>query len=922
MKLIQPTLTGGELSPSCYARVDLARYATSLKTCENFIVRPYGGITNRAGLHFEAEAKYSDKATRVIPFEFSEIATYVVELGDYYARFYAASGGRIESAGVPVEVETPWPASVVMDVNYTQSADTMTLVHPDYPIKVLVRTSATEFTVSTYKTLKGPFRSVNSDDSINVWSSAQGGEVTITASSAIFETGHVGGLFYIEARDYRSVPPWEPSKGIAFPSPKTPTNPYGLLRRSEGKIYRCVTNRTATTDRIQTGTIRPTHDKGIQSDGDGGEISGTSEYAGVEWEFVCYTYGIVEITEYTSATSVKGIVILTLPHDVVGGAATPVGSWSFTGNGSSKNFTITGASSTDASMYIVTIDGVTIPPYTGVGSPFAVLTTNGYSIDATNDKISFVLAPRNGADIEVTERTVGAYTKDGRTPIWAFGAFSTENGYPREVEYFSDRLVFAGTRADPQALFLSETGNYASFGKNAPLLDTDSIAVTLNSRQVNVIRELVPMGDLVVMTAGGIWRVEGGDNNIITPSDIGFKPQSYDGAARLSAQVINNSAIYVKQQGQKVFDLNYHFEDNGYKGDDLTALADHLVEGYELLDICYAQAPFSNVLFVRDDGQLLCLTYMREQEVVGWSRLVTDGIFESVCSVANDTQSVTWVVVKRVINGETKRFIERFATRLFDNAADFFFVDSGLTYDGTGDGVVTMDLSGGSTWASGESLTLTASSASFFGTASDVGDEVELRIGSATVTLEIIAAVSTTVCTVRALQDVPVAFRAPLTNWILKRDVIGGLSHLEGEEVSILSDGDEVLPRLTVVDGQVHMTRPGGIVHVGLPYTSLAETLEINIQNAETIRSKKKIITSVDVHVRDSRGFKAGPTADKLVPVRERTEAMGVNQSLSNGVWDVGIQAHWSEEGRVMIVQESPLPLTILSIAPNATIGG
>lgn len=916
MKLLQPSLTGGELSPSCYARVDLARYATSLKTCENFIVRPYGGVTNRAGSYYEAEAKESARKTRVIGFEFSEVATYVIELGHYYARFYAASGGQITNAGSPVEVETPWSESVVMDVNYTQSADTMTLCHPDHEIKVLVRVSSTEFTVSTYKTKNGPFRSVNVDDSITVWASAQGGEVTLTASSAIFETGHVGGMFYMEARDYRSVPPWEPSKAIAYKTPKTPTNPYGLLRRSEGKIYRCVTNLTAGTNEIRTGTIRPTHDKGIQSDGDGGEVTGASESAGVEWEFVCFTYGLVEITEYISATSVTAVVILTLPHDVVGGASTAISSWSFTGNGTKTKYNIPGATSTDPFMYIVTVDGVSVIPYNrelgilGIG-------LQGYSVDATNDTIKFMQAPNNGAAIEITERKVGAYTKDGRTPIWAFGAFSTENGYPREVDYFGDRLCFAGTRADPQALFLSETGNYANFGKSSPLVDSDSIAVTLNSRQVNAIRELVPMGDLVVMTAGGVWRVEGGANNVITPSDIGFKPQSFDGVSNLPAQIVNNTAIYVKQQGQKVFDLNYHFEDNGYKGDDLTAMADHLVEGYTLVDVCYAQAPFSNVLFVRDDGVLLCLTYMREQEVVGWSRFVTDGLFESVCSVPNGTESVVWAVVKRTINGQTKRFIERFSTRLFSNAKDYFFVDCGLTYDGTNTTDIMLDITG--IYTSGGIVTLTASDAVFTG-ASDVGDQIEFVGG---ITVQITNYVSATEVEARALQDIPTGLQAtPTTNWIFKRNVVSGLDHLEGEEVAVLSDGDEVLPRLTVDGGQITLPNPGGVVHVGLPYTSVAETLEINVPGTESVRAKKKIITNVDVHVRDSRGFKAGPTANKLTPFRERNEDMGTNQRLTNGVAQMPVQAHWADDGRVMVVQESPLPLTILSISPEATIGG
>lgn len=361
--ILQPTFTGGELSPSLYARVDLARYGTSLRTAKNFLVRPYGGVVNRAGLGFVGEVKNSATKVRLLPFEYSTEIAYVIELGHQYARFIY-HGVYIESSpGVPAEVATPWTQDQLRDIAYTQSADVMYLVHPSTSPRELRRLTATSFELRAFSNKNGPFMAINPNEAIKVACSAETGAVTLTASSGIFSPDHVGALFYIEEKDLRGQRPWEAGwRGVSV----------GTLCRSDGKVYRCSAIPGGSPTYRLTGGTRPIHDSGRAWDGPQDQrTSGTDTYTvGVEWEYLHSGFGIVRITGYTSATVVTGVVASRIPASCVGGLGSPGNTWTLSGNGSTKTFTITGATSESESDYSVTIGGVPVqsnPDYTPPG---------------------------------------------------------------------------------------------------------------------------------------------------------------------------------------------------------------------------------------------------------------------------------------------------------------------------------------------------------------------------------------------------------------------------------------------------------------------------------------------------------------------------------------------------------------------------
>lgn len=829
--LLQPSMTGGEMAPALHARVDLARYLTSLKTCRNFIVQQYGGVVNRPGTRFVDEVADSTKSHRLIPFEFSTEQTYVLEFGDQVMRVYK-DGGIVESApGVPMEVTTPYTSAQLADLNWTQSADVLTVVHPSHHPRQISRTSHTSWTVTEFDNVNGPFQDINTDRNITVYASGVTGNVTLTASQALFTADMVGTIFYLEQKDYSFVAPWESYTRLVDEG----SNTLGLRRFSDGKNYICTTNYVvpAGGKEARTGTIRPTHDDGIAADGAGGTVADVASKVGVDWQFTDPGHGYVRITGYTSATVVS---------------ATVESAWQL---------------------------------------------------------------PQSLAGVS------------GASHKWAKAAWGGDQGYPSAVAYFQNRQVFGGTSGQPHRNWISRVGNYLDFGTSQPVVADDAITFPVPGRQVNAVRHLLPMKELAVLTSGSEWTLSGGQNKVISPETISIDNQGYRGTAKIPPVIIGNTAIFIQDKGKTIRELAFDFTSDSYTGRDLTQMASHLFGGYTILDWTYQQVPFQVVWCVRSDGALLGMTYLKEQEVVGWHRHDTDGQFESVACISEGGEDVLYCIVKRTINGVAKRYVERLNTRSFTDPKDWFFVDCGLTYDGRNTGATTMTVTTSTDWTyqQGE-FTVTASGATF--AAGDVGTaEVHFEVGEQVIRLAITGYTSNTVITAQANRDIPASLQGVATSsWGMARKSFAGLGHLEDKACNVLADGN-VHPQATVSSGSISLQYAAVVVHAGLPITADIETLGITIQNQETLLDKKKVITALRLMVEETRGLKVGPDADHLVEIKQRsTENYDQPTMAATGIIEDRIPASWSKDGRCFIRQEDPLPATILGIIPDVSVGG
>lgn len=247
------------------------------------------------------------------------------------------------------------------------------------------------------------------------------------------------------------------------------------------------------------------------------------------------------------------------------------------------------------------------------------------------------------------------------TEIYSFSVWSDYYGYPACACFFQDRLVFAGNAMYPYMIWMSRSSDYYNFKVDkvsGTITDDSAIAVPVVSRELFQINHLVPAQDLIIMTNGNEWIISG--DSVVTPTSVAAKMQTSRGSNECEPQFIGNRAIYVQRRGGTVRDMGYSFEQDNYAGDDLTQLARHLVGQYDLLDSTFSQDPYSLVYFVRSDGALLCLTYIREQKVFAWSKIITNGNFESVLNIQQFGADKVYSIVKRTLSGKQIRCIESF----------------------------------------------------------------------------------------------------------------------------------------------------------------------------------------------------------------------------------------------------------------------
>lgn len=265
------------------------------------------------------------------------------------------------------------------------------------------------------------------------------------------------------------------------------------------------------------------------------------------------------------------------------------------------------------------------------------------------------------------------------TRDFAFAAWNGEKGYPSATGFYEDRLVFAGSKGFPQTFWTSKTGDYYNFGTSIPSADDDGITATLNGGQMNGIKAIIAFGEMLLLTTGGEFKVSGG-GKAITGSNVLSQPQEYRGVSDVNPVTIGSRIIYVQHQGNIIRDLAYSYDVDKYTGDDLNLLASHLFEGHKIISMTYQQIPNSIVWCVRDDGLLLGLTYIKEQDIYAWHQHTTaGGKFVSVCNIGGSTEDKLYAVIER--GGQY--YVEIMESRdKSTNVEDQFFVDSGITYEG------------------------------------------------------------------------------------------------------------------------------------------------------------------------------------------------------------------------------------------------
>lgn len=472
--------------------------------------------------------------------------------------------------------------------------------------------------------------------------------------------------------------------------------------------------------------------------------------------------------------------------------------------------------------------------------------------------------PTNGLYTTATAVVVKSIGSIVATSMWYEGAFSIEQGYPSAVGLHESRLIFAGTDKSPNTLWGSYSNDFQNFRKGA--FDADSWVFTLASTTGGRINWLVSKTALLIGTSLDEWSISASDSSRpLTSTNVRAQAQSQYGSSNLPAIIINDTILYVQRMTRKVRELIYTFSSESWISNDITALAEHTTRSL-ITEIAYQRVPDAVYWFVRGDGQLVSITYEREQQVVGFARHNTDGLFESVATINGiNGEDEAWVLVRRVINNQVVRSVERFKTGMREaldtgDKSAWFFVDSG---------VQTLP-----TLSSG----VPVSTSTITGLSHLEGKEVSVWAGVYNAT---------------------------------DNEITYGI-------VTPVIDPATGKP-MAVTNGSLTLQTPVCASVVGLPYTSVLCPERVDQQMADgTSQSRKMRIPRINIKLYQS--FAGEYSSDQVnwspMVARKTTDFMDDSPPVLNGWNRMYLSSNWQDGVDIFIRQTLPMPLTIAAIVP------
>src|SRR5574343_133231 len=481
---------------------------------------------------------------------------------------------------------------------------------------------------------------------------------------------------------------------------------------------------------------------------------------------------------------------------------------------------------------------------------------------------------------------------------WAKALYSDDNGHPELVGFFRERLVLTkGTQIDMSVPADFENFTEKEFGTVTP---ASAISIKVTGSQQNKISWIAEANDLVIGTAGSEHTAgEITTSDPLGPGNIQIKNQTRYGGRGIRPIILGESVLFTQTSGRKLRDIAYALEANKYKGKDLTILSEHLTKG-GIIATAYQQEPYSVIWAVTARGKLLSFTYNKEQDVVAWMPhpIGGNGFVESVAVIPapDNKRDELWMIVRRTINGTTKRYVEYMKPEddsTESRQQDAFYVDSGLSLYNTINATLTVPSGALTKGATG--ITFTAGSAIF--SAGDVGREIHydyvvptlIDFDREDVPQKAIAYITAYTETTHVVATIRKAFPAATTlaanAWRKTVSGISGLGHLEGATVDLLVDG-AAHPQKTVTSGAVTMEYQGSVVHIGLPAPCKIKTMRTEVASAAgTSQGKTKRANRMVVRVKDTLGGKVGSKEGNLNPLLFRDASVPMNEppALFNG---------------------------------------
>lgn len=885
---LQPSFAGGEYSPEVAARVDIDRYRIGLRTCRNFVVHPHGGASNRGGLRMIAKTKYQNKKSRMVKFIFSTTQAYQLEVGEGYIRFYK-NRAQIQASGV---------AAYNGGTAY------------------VVGNFVTYLGVTYYCIQSGTGHTPNS--SPTYWTAQTIYEVPTPYTEAdlpLLRFEESADVIYIMHPSYQQRTltrmgdaSWDlelySSSDGPFLDENTDVSSTLACSALTGTITMAAANAIFTTGQVG-GLWKVTHYVPAQIASV--SLSGTGQSASIG----CFTtWRIITHGTWTGKFQIE--------KSTDGGATwTALREFSAAGD-FNANTSGTEDISTNLTPFLVRLNVTALSS----GTINADLSTDPYYQDGIVRIASFVDTKH------VTATVLQSIASTASTFTWAEGAWSNYRGWPTVARFFQDRLVFAGSSNNPDTDWMTQTGNYVSFRRNTiQLLDTDGITTNLTTRQLNAINGLLAFKRLLVLTSSASWSIGPVSGAALTPTSIDQEVEEYKGSEGIEPVVIGNEAIFIQTHAKIVRSIVFQLAYNGFTGNEINIFSRHMFKDYPALQMAYQENPDSIVWFLRSDGKLVALTYMKEQDVVAWHRHDTNGTIESISVIPGNGYDELWVTVNRP-NG---RFVEVMEDRIINDVRKSFFVDNGISIADT-----PLTISG-ATQSNPVVLTITGHGLSNGDiiAISDVAGMTDINGNQ----YKVAGVTTNTVQLTDAVDGSNIdgtEFDAYVSGGYARKcfNTFTGLDYLNGMTVSILGDGF-VFPQQVVSGGTITLNRYCALVNIGLQYLPDFETLTPELSVYETpppsgtMQGRKIKIGGVVFNFANSRGGWLGPAEfdqygklalkEGFIPRRKNFDGTlglytGFKRQALGGSYDTG--------GHVFFRQYDPLPVTILSVIPEIAVGG
>lgn len=874
---VQSNVTAGEFSPEMDGQVNFEKYPLSARILENAIPRVTGTVTRRPGTRFIVPHKHEDRPIRLIDFEYSTLSAYALEIGAD-----GDSGGYIrfmkERAQIQVAETTAAIANGAFDAGIAswtdQSSGGGAIAHD--ATNGRLRLNASSGTAAAEQTVSNAVADQSHVIAFRIDATPYD-PVTVTIGST---SGASDYLTFKAGAGYhaRAFTPTGTSFYLRFTFTGGKSVYVDDVRLIEGPMELGAPFRSDMLARIK---YTQSADVLYLATGQVG-FQRLERYGHTSWSILDFPFQdgpyLEENTDTSrtlqpGAASGKGVSLTAAGHAPF--AATDVGRLVRLKHSSTWGW------------------GVIV----GYTSPTVV------TIDIRS---SF------GATTAVAE--------------WRLGLFSDTDGHASAVALFQQRVALTGGGARASRVDGSATSDFENFVPGTD--DADAISYLISDGGVNAGRFLSSLGNLIVGTAGGNFRIMGEtEDGPLTPTAVKNRAENRDGAADIQALALSNVLVSIDRHRRVVRGTVYSFEANGLIGTDLTRYAEHITES-GIKDMAWQKSPWETVWCVRDDGSLVGLVFARQENVIGWfrnpMRFGKDAV-EAVCTIPGARQDDLYLSVKRMIDGVEHRYIEVMVDRPMpedDPQVANFYVDSGLTLDNAPQATLAVSA------VSGSGVTVTASASTF--SAGDVGHDVRYRYRTrntiglrpefvwATAKGRITAVASATQATVDILDGFPFPTTAalPAGSWRITVDEIAGADHLEGETVQLVGDGG-YLGEAVVTDGAVTLPTPAGCVHLGLAstFTYLPQRIEGGSREGSMVGKKQRPF-EVILRLINTPFIQVGQDYAGLEDLEFRNYSDPMDEPVPHFTGDhvMSFKGTNTTDGDVLVVQELPLPVTLVML--------